>query len=268
MTENPPAGDQFVQSLSRGLAVIRAFDAENTEMTLADVARRTGLTRATARRFLLTLVQLGYVRTDGRLFTLTAQVLQLGYSFLSGLTLPQIAEPHLEALSQDVRESTSASILDGQDIVYVARVPYRRIMTVGINIGTRFPAYATSMGRVLLAGLSEAELGRYLEGLELRKLTPGTVASVDALLAELVTVRGQGWAMVNQELEPGLRSVAAPLLDRRGKVIAAINVSMPVPQSEPGKELSFVLPKLLETAKNISADLATVAPRTGMATIA
>lgn len=264
MTENPQASDQFVQSLSRGLAVIRAFDAENTEMTLADVARRTGLTRATARRFLLTLVQLGYVRTDGRLFTLTAQVLQLGYSFLSGLTLPQIAEPHLEALSQEVKESTSASILDGQDIVYVARVPYRRIMTVGINIGTRFPAYATSMGRVLLAGLGEAELNAYLAGLELRKLTPGTVDSVDALLAEIATVREQGWALVNQELEAGLRSVAAPLLGRNGRVVAAVNVSMPVPQSEPGTELDFVLPRLLQTARSISSDLAALSPRSSL----
>ena len=145
-----PSG-QYVQSLARGLKVIKAFDVEHSEMTLSDIARRTGLTRATSRRFLLTLLELGYVRTDGRLFSLTARVLELGFSYLSALSLPEIAQPHLEHLAATIHESTSASVLDETDIVYVARVPTRRIMSVRINIGTRFPAFATSMGRVLLA---------------------------------------------------------------------------------------------------------------------
>src|SRR5919205_75546 len=160
----PARGTHFVRSLERGLAVIRAFDASAPELTLSDVARLTGLTRAAARRFLLTLVDLGYVRFDGRLFSLTPRVLELGYAYLSGLTLPDIAEPHLEWLAREVGESSSMSVLDGEDVVYVARVPTSRIMTVAINVGTRFPAYATSMGRVLLAGLSVGALDDYLAG--------------------------------------------------------------------------------------------------------
>ena len=158
----PAASDQYVQSLARGLAVIRAFDTDHPMMTLTEVAARTDLTRATARRFLHTLVELGYVRTDGKIFALTAKVLQLGYAYLSGLSLPQLAQPHLEELSLKLGESTSAAVLDGTDIAYIARVATRRIMTVGITVGTRFPAYATSMGRVLLAALPPAELEDYL----------------------------------------------------------------------------------------------------------
>src|SRR3954453_58835 len=155
-------GDHFVQSLERGLAVIRAFGTEDPELTLSDVARRTGLTRAAARRFLLTLADLGYVRSDGKRFALTPRVLELGYAYLSSLSLPEIAEPHLERLAAAVRESSSVSILDGDEIVYVGRVPTSRIMRVSITVGTRFPAYATSIGRVLLAGLSEDDLDAYL----------------------------------------------------------------------------------------------------------
>src|SRR3954467_5539177 len=154
----------FVQSLERGLAVIRAFDEHNAELTLSDVPRSTGLTRAAARRFLLTLADLGYVRTDGRWFSLSPRVLELGYAYLSSLSLPEVAEPHLEQLVGEVRESSSVSVLDGDDIVYVARVPVSRIMTVSISVGTRFPAYATSMGRVLLAGLEPSALDAYLAG--------------------------------------------------------------------------------------------------------
>ena len=160
----PAASDQYVQSLARGLAVIRAFDTDHPKMTLTEVAARTDLTRATARRFLYTLVELGYVRTDGKIFALTAKVLQLGYAYLSGLSLPQLAQPHLEELSLQLGESTSAAVLEGTDIAYIARVSTRRIMTVGITVGTRFPAYATSMGRVLLAALPPAQLQDYLAG--------------------------------------------------------------------------------------------------------
>ena len=151
MAETRTRSSDFVQSLERGLAVIRAFDAHHRELTLSEVARICDLTRAAARRFLLTLTDLGYVRTDGRLFSLTPRVLELGYAFLSSLSLPDVAEPHLERLVAEVRESSSVSVLDGDAIVYVARVPTSRIMTVAINVGTRFPAYVTSMGRVLVA---------------------------------------------------------------------------------------------------------------------
>jgi IclR family pca regulon transcriptional regulator len=252
------APGQFVQSLARGLQVITAFDARNPRMTLSDVARRTGLTRATARRFLLTLDGLGYVRTDGRLFELTPKVLQLGYSYLSALTLPQLAAPHLEALSVRLEESTSASVLDGTDIVYVARVSTHRIMTVAIAVGTRFPAHATSMGRVLLAGLGPAELEEYFRVARLEPRTPHTITDRSRLEAELRRVRDQGWAVVDQELELGLRSAAAPVTDGTGRTAAAVNVSMRVgvPGGDRSDPATQVVPALLECARRISADLA------------
>ena len=248
-------GDHFVQSLERGLAVIRAFGAEHPELTLSDVARRTGLTRAAARRFLLTLADLGYVRTDGRLFALTPRVLDIGYAYLSSLSLPEVAEPHLERLAAEVRESSSVSVLDGDDIVYVARVPTSRIMRVAISVGTRFPAYAPSMGRVLLAALDEQELEAYLARAEIVPMTPRAIADPDALREELRRVRAQGWALVDQELEEGLRSVAAPIRGRDGRVVAAVNVSAHASRASKETIRKVLLPPLLRTAKSIEDDL-------------
>src|SRR6478609_10777557 len=225
----PAASDQYVQSLARGLAVIRAFDTEHPKMTLTEVAARTELTRATARRFLHTLAELGYVRTDGKIFALTAKVLQLGYAYLSGLSLPQLAQPHLEELSLELGESTSAAVLEGTDIAYIARVSTRRIMTVGITVGTRFPAYATSMGRVLLAHLSPDELDAYFVAADLAPPTPHTVHTEAELRLLLVDVARRGWAEVDQELEVGLYSLAAPIRDADQQVVAAINVSTTSP---------------------------------------
>jgi IclR family pca regulon transcriptional regulator len=254
----PQAGDQYVQSLARGLAVIRAFNAEHPVMTLTEVAARTDLTRATARRFLHTLVELGYVRIDGKTFALTAKVLQLGYAYLSGLSLPQLAQPHLEELSLKLGESTSAAVLDGTDIAYIARVTTRRIMTIGITVGTRFPAYATSMGRVLLANLPPAGLKSYLASAEIRPLTPRALGTVPELLAVLETVRAQGWCLLDQELELGLMSVAAPVYDG-AKVVAAVNVSMQAQsvaaKPDPDAYLASVSREIVATAKLISADL-------------
>src|SRR3954462_15254389 len=248
-------GSYFVQPLERGLAVIRAFNAEHPELTLSDVARATGLTRAAARRFLLTLTDLGYVRTDGRLFALTARVLELGYAYLSALSLPEVAEPHLEALVAEVRESSSLSVLDGDDIVYVARVRTSRIMRVAINVGTRFPAYATSMGRVQLAGLSDDDLTAYLKRVDLKRLTAHTLATEAELRGELARIRAQGWALVDQELEEGLRSVAVPIRDRDGAGVPAVNV--PAHASRASKDVvrKTLLPPLLETAARIETDL-------------
>jgi IclR family transcriptional regulator, pca regulon regulatory protein len=245
----------FVQSLERGLSVIRAFGAETPELTLSEVARETGLTRAATRRFLHTLADLGYVRADGRRFRLTPRVLELGYAFLSSLTLPEVAEPHLERLVAEIHESSSVSVLDGDDIVYVARVPTARIMRVSINLGTRFPAYATSMGRVMLADLPEADLDAYLARVELRRLSPRTVTDEDALRAELARVREQGWALVDQELEEGLRSIAAPIRDRGGEVVAAVNVSAHASRTSKEAMRRSLLPPLLRTAEQIEAEL-------------
>ncbi len=236
--------------------MIRALSAPGPGLTLADVARATGLTRAAARRFLLTLEDLGYVRSEDRRFRLTPRVLELGYSFLSNLTLPDVAQPHLRELVQRVGESSSVSILDGTEIVYVAREPTRRIMTVAIAVGTRFPAYATSMGRVLVAGLSDAELASYLDRLRLRPLTAGTLTDAGALRAEVLRTRRQGWALVDQELEDGLRSIAVPIRDRSGAVVAAVNLSTHASRRTLEGIRRDLLGELLDTAGRIEADLA------------
>ncbi|MFZ5846211.1 MAG: IclR family transcriptional regulator [Actinomycetota bacterium] len=253
--DEPERKDYYVQSLERGLAVITAFGPNSPQLTLSDVARAAGLTRAAARRFLLTLVDLGYVRTDGKLFELTPRVLDLGYAYLSSISLPGVAEPHLEWLVHETGESSSMSVLDGLDIVYVARVPTSRIMTVAINVGTRFPAYATSMGRVLLAGLDEDRLSSYLAKVHLDPLTELTVPSVDELRGRLDEVRQQGYALVDQELEAGLRSLAVPVHDRRGRVVAAVNISSHVSRLTREKAKRDFLPLLLETSSRIEADL-------------
>lgn len=252
MAERP---EHFVQSLERGLAVIRAFDAAHPELTLSDVARATGLTRAAARRFLLTLVDLGYVHTDSRVFALRPQVLELGYAFLSALTLPQVAEPHLERLASQVHESSSMSVLDGDSVVYVARMATSRIMNVTISVGTRFPAHATSMGRVLLADLAQADLDAYLDRTDLCPLTKRTITDAGALRNALSAVARQGWALVDQELEEGLRAIAAPIHDRSGRVVAAVNVSTHASRTTLDEMRRALLPALLATARDIDADL-------------
>src|SRR5215472_9009238 len=223
---SPPRDSDFVQSLDRGLAVIRAFGPDRERLSLSEVARATGLTRAAARRFLLTLVKLGYVRSDGREFSLRPRVLELGYAYLSGLAMPEIAAPHLEELVAKLHESSSISVLDGHHIVYVVRVPTKRIMTVAISVGTRFPAYATSMGRVLLAAMSQEEFERYLARASFEALTGRTVTEPGTLREIVREVGGQGYALVDQELEEGLRAIAAPIRGASGGVTAAINVSV------------------------------------------
>ncbi|MET9685301.1 IclR family transcriptional regulator domain-containing protein [Streptomyces coeruleorubidus] len=245
----------FVRSFERGLAVIRAFDAEHPALTLSEVARACELTRAAARRFLLTLADLGYVHTDGRRFRLTPRVLELGYSYLAGCTLPQIAEPHLEQLVTRVRESSSLCVLDGDDIVYVARVPTRRIMTASITVGTRFPAYVTSVGRVILAHLPGEDAEARLARAELKPLTRRTITTPEALLTELRRVRRQGYAVVDQELEEGLRSVAAPVRDRDGDVVAAVNIAVHAGRNSVDSVRRDLLPHLLATVARIEADL-------------
>ncbi|WP_337063459.1 IclR family transcriptional regulator domain-containing protein [Kineococcus sp. G2] len=244
-----------MQAFARGLAVIRCFDAEHPELGVADVARRTGTTRAAARRFLLTLLDLGYVSTDGRTFRLTPRVLDLGYSYLSSLSLPDLAQPHLERLSAQLQESCSVSVLDGGDIVYVARVATRRIMSAAITVGTRFPAHATSMGRVLLAELDPADAARRVEGTHPQALTARTLHETAPVLAELQRVRSQGFALVDQELEDGVRSVAVPL-HRDGAVVAAVNVSVPASRFSTASLRRDVLPRLRECAAAIEEDLA------------
>jgi len=259
----PVRNSDFVQSLDRGLAVIKAFGPGRERLSLSEVARATGLTRAATRRFLLTLVKLGYVRSDGREFSLRPRVLELGYAYLSGLAMPEVAAPHLEELVAKVRESSSMSVLDGHHIVYVARVPTKRIMTVAISVGTRFPAYATSMGRVLLAGMAPDELERYLAEADFESLTGRTVTDPNQLRDIVAEVRRLGYAIVDQELEEGLRAIAAPIRGTGDAVTAAINVSAHASRVSMAAMRTDLLPALLETARRIEDDLKSQAPGSG-----
>ena len=254
MSETIAPSGHFVQSLSRGLAVIRALDSPEP-MTLSDVARASELSRATSRRLVLTLERLGYVQQSGGRFALTPRVLELGFAYLSALGLPDVAQPHLERLVEQVRESSSISVLDGESVVYVARVPTRRIMNVVISVGSRLPAYATSMGRVLLAGLDPHECAELLDQLELVPLAHETITTRAQLEAELERVREQGYAIVDQELESGLRSVAAPIRDRRQRVVAAVNLAVHAPQVSVEEIRRSLLGPLLDTAAAIEQDL-------------
>jgi IclR family transcriptional regulator, pca regulon regulatory protein len=253
----------YVQSLERGLAVIKAFGADSPELRLSDVARQTGLTRAAARRFLLTLVRLGYVRQDGTTFSLRPRVLELGYAYLSALSLPEVAMPHMEALVAEVNESSSIAVLDDLDVVYVARVPTQRIMTITIAVGTRLPAYATSMGRVLLANLDHFDLEERLDRTELQRLTSKTVRDLSTL-RELIDRAGEaGFAMVDQELEQGVRSAAVPIRDSTGTVVAAMNVSVHATRMTMQALRRDVIPRLRRTAEVIEVDLRAAAPAGG-----
>jgi len=258
--DRPLERDPFVQSFARGLSIITCFSADNPVMTLSEIAERVNLSRAAARRFLLTLENLGYVSLDGRNFQLTAKVLDLGYGYLSSLSLPEIAQPHLEVLASRVHESASASVLDGTDIIYIARVPIRRIMSVKINIGTRMPAHATSMGRVLLAGLATPDLKAMISNLEIPKYTRNTITSKSVLLQEINKVRAQGWSINDQELEYGLRSIAVPIFNKAEEIIASINISTTAQSNSLESMEAMFLPELKLTARKISDDLASARP--------
>jgi IclR family transcriptional regulator, pca regulon regulatory protein len=260
MPEAAAESKQHLQSLERGIAVIQVFSREHPALTLSEVARLTGMTRATARRILLTLEKLGHVRSDGRRFSLTPRVLTLGWAYLSSLNLWEIAQPLMEDLVQETHESCSAATLDLPDIVYVARVPTRRIMTIALGVGTRLPAHATSMGRVLLADLPEEELDAFLSEHELERFTPHTIVDPGALKAAVAEVRRQGWALVDQELEIGLRSVGAPITGASGRTIAALNASAAAARVSKDELETRFLPALLRTAEQISAGLAQVSP--------
>jgi IclR family transcriptional regulator, pca regulon regulatory protein len=245
----------FVQSFERGLAVIRAFGPERPSLTLSEVAQHTGMTRAAARRFLLTLRSLGYVHFDGRTFSLRPRVLELGYAYLSSLPLGELAAPHMRALVEQLHESSSVSVLDDDEIVYVARVPTKRIMSINLVVGTRLPAHATSMGRVLLAALAPADLDAYLGRATLDPITERTVTDPVELRRILDKVRAQGFALVDQELEQGVRSVAAPLHDAGGAVIASLNVSAHAARTSLETLRDTFVPAVRATAELIDADL-------------
>ncbi|MET7473528.1 IclR family transcriptional regulator C-terminal domain-containing protein [Streptomyces sp. NPDC005648] len=244
-------GREFVESLARGLTVLTAFGEDRAALTLTQVSQATGLARATARRALITYEHLGLVRARDRVFELTPRVLGLGFPPLSRISLPEIASPHMAELSERVHESTSLSVLSGTEIQYTARVATGRIMSVNITVGTRLPAYATSMGRVMLADLAEEDLGMG----PLRALTSHTVTDPATLSRVLDEVRARGYALVDEELEEGLRSIAVPVRDRTGRVVAALNVALHASRRSVPECEHELLPELRATAARIEGDL-------------
>jgi IclR family pca regulon transcriptional regulator len=249
-------GPDFVEALARGLDVLACFDADHRARSLSDVATAVGLPRPTARRLLLTLEELGFVRSCGGMFELTPHVLTLGTAYVSALGLWDIARPHLEALVARTGESSSMAQLDGSDIVYVARVSVPKLIALRVDIGTRFPAVQTSQGKVLLAALPPEELEASLAEPSRAGLPPYIGRSPEQLRAELTEVRARGWAVADEELAPGIRSVAVPVRDGTGAVRAAMNVTVHAAETPVDVLLREHLPRLLRTAGDVSAEWA------------
>lgn len=245
----------YVSSLARGLEVLRAFNRTRRKMTLSEVAAETGNTRAGARRILLTLVHEGYAVADGKLFDLTPQVLELGYSVLSSKGAWDIARPFIDHLSEEIRESVSAAVLDKFDVVYVSGAQYHRVISVGITVGARFPAHCTATGRVLLAEQPPENWPGMLQNIPLTRMTDRTVTDRVAFRKVLEDVREKGWSLVDQELETGLMSIAVPLRNSAGQLVGAINVGVPTVRMTAGEMVEFILPKLQETVLHISQAL-------------
>jgi IclR family pca regulon transcriptional regulator len=250
------AGPDFVEALARGLDVLACFDAGHRRMTLSEVATAADLARPTARRLLLTLEELGFVRSTGTGFELTPKVLSLGMAYIGALGLWEIARPHMEALVARTRESTSIAQLDGSDIIYVARVAVPKIVTLAVTIGTRFPAMQTSLGKVLLAALPPAEAERVIAEPSRSGSTPPWQPDAAERAAVLREVRARGWALTDEQLAPGIRSVAVPLRDGDGTVIAALNVNSHAAETPLDVLIGQHLPLLIQAAGAISADWA------------
>jgi IclR family transcriptional regulator, pca regulon regulatory protein len=232
----------IIHGLVRGLSVIECFDEEHARMSITDVAQRTGLERATARRCLLTLAHLGYATYDGKFFELTPRVLNLGHSYLAGTPLPRLIQPFLEELSRATSESTSAAVLDGTDILYVARASNRRVMSINLAPGARLPAYCTSMGRTLLAALPRDEAQAILDRSDMVAYTERTKADMASITTELAVVAAQGFAVIDQELELGLCSIAVPLYNTSGQVVAAINIGAQTARAPTSRMIAHFLP--------------------------
>ena len=245
------AGRDYVQSLDRGLAVMRALGRLARPATLSETAAASGLSRAVTRRLLLTLAHLGYVRQDGRAFGLTARVLELGFGYLGALALPEIARGEMEALSRRIGESCSMGVLENDDVIYVQRVSVSRLMSIALAVGSRLPAWCTSMGRVMLGQLTDAELERRLASANITRITPHTCTDPGELSRRIRQARADGYAYVEQEMERGLCSVAVPLRDRDGVIVAALNVPMAYRENARGRALAELLPALREAASAI-----------------
>jgi IclR family pca regulon transcriptional regulator len=242
--ERPERDGDMVAGLAKGLAVIEAFEESRPRLSIAEVARAVGLERATARRCLLTLVKLGYADYDGKFFSLTPRVMRLGHAYLSATPLPRVVQPYLERLSAETGESCSASVLEGGEIVYVARASQRRVMSISLDVGSRLPATTSSMGRVLLAAMPEAEARRLVEASERRALTPNTRTTVEAVMDEVARVRAEGFAINDEELEIGLRSIAVPIFGVDKRVVAALNIGAQALRVSVARMTEEFLPKM------------------------
>ena len=235
-----------ISSLAKGLRVIECFSADAPRLSISDVARMTGLDRATARRCLLTLHHEGYADYDGKFFALTPRILRLGMGALASLPLPQIVQPWLDQLADQIGQSCSVSILDGAEIVYVARAAQRRGMSIGLMPGSRLPAHCTSMGRILLAALPEAEARAIIDASDLTPRTPNSLTDPDEIMARIAEAGREGYTLIDQEIEMGLRSLAVPVRDARGQVVAALNTGMAAVQEDPKDMVAEYLPRLLK----------------------
>ena len=260
MAITKPIRLENVQSLHRGMEILKAFNRESPRLTLTEVASITGLSRATARRFLITLVDLGYVGNQNRYFYLRPKILELGNSYLSSLSFNDAVQQHLNGLAEELHESVSASVLEFPDIIYVARASTNRVMTIGLTVGTKLPAIYTSMGRVMLAQLPQPKLQDYLDRTNVEKLTEFSVTSKKSLHSEIEKARTQGWYLLDQELEIGLRSLAVPIGTHINDTYAAINVSVPASRVSIKTLESMILPRLQNLAARIDRDILTLWP--------
>jgi IclR family pca regulon transcriptional regulator len=240
-----------IGGFAKGLQVIEAFGHERPRLTIAEVSRRTGLERATARRYLLTLVGAGYAEFDGKFFTLTPRILRLGYAYLSTTPLPTILQPFLEEVTKATDESSSACVLDGTDIVYIARSAQRRVMSIGLQVGSRLPAYCTSMGRVLLAALPDDVVIERLSRSSITRMTAHTLTDIKSIMDEVANVREKGYSVIDQELELGLRALSVPVYDASGKTVAAMNVGIQAARASVSEMVDRFLPALRQAQSGL-----------------
>ncbi len=241
----------FIESLDRGLRVFELFGADPRPMTLSDVAKAADLPRATARRILFTLERAGYVASDGKLFTLTPRVLALAGSYLSSNQVVTILQPVLDRVSSAAKEISSLAILDGNDVIFIARASPARVFSAGIDIGYRLPAFCTSVGRAMLGKLSNSELAAALATMDLKAMTPYTITDMDLLLATIMTNREKGYSLVDREAEPGFRSISVPVRRYDGAIVAAINMGAHVDRVSTGEMIDRFLPLLREAADSV-----------------
>jgi IclR family pca regulon transcriptional regulator len=245
----------YVNSLARGLEVISAFTTTRPRMTLSEIANATGMTRATVRRFLLTLVREGYAEKDDKIFSLKPKVLELGYAALSSMGILEVTQPVMNDLAKSLQESVFCAVLTGEDVTYIARATSDRLVHVSIAVGGRAPAHAVSTGRVLLAAEPPEVLLRYLDRVKLQGFTPYTVTSKVKLRAEIEKVRLEGYSIVDQELEIGLGSISVPVRNGQGRVLAALNVCCPSSRMSIDEMKSRIVPELMQAAQTITRGL-------------